>query len=73
MLPSMQRITLQAILRTIFGAHDESLRTLIDLIPRPSTRAAWVLIQATQQDLGPLSPWGKFLRLRAKSTPSSTS
>jgi cytochrome P450 len=66
-LPSMQRITLLAILRTIFGAHDQSLRTLIDLIPATVDQGQrWVLIQAAQHDLGPLSPWGKFLRLRAQ-------
>ena len=30
----MQRITLRAILQTIFGAHDESLEKLEDLVPK---------------------------------------
>lgn len=66
-LESMQRITLQAILRTVFGAHDDSLRKLAELIPATVDQGQrWVLIRAAQRDLGPLSPWGKFLRLRAK-------
>jgi hypothetical protein len=64
-LPSMQRITLRAILRTIFGAHDESLHTLEELIPRTvELGTKMVLVQFAQRDLGPWSPWGKFLRLR---------
>lgn len=64
-LEPMQRITLRAILRTIFGAHDESLATLEDLIPRTVDLATKiVLLQFLHYDLGPRSPWGKFLRLR---------
>lgn len=64
-LEPMQRITLRAILRTIFGAHDESLATLEELIPRTVEFATKiVLLQFLHHDLGPRSPWGKFLRMR---------
>ncbi|MBI2690409.1 MAG: cytochrome P450 [Solirubrobacterales bacterium] len=61
----MQRITLRAILKTIFGAHDESLTQLEDLVPQTVDVATKVvLLRFAQKDLGPRSPWGKFLRLR---------
>lgn len=61
----MQRITLRAILQTIFGAHDESLAQLEDLVPKTVDVATKVvLLRFAQKDLGPRSPWGKFLRLR---------
>ena len=64
-LEPMQRITLRAILRTIFGAHDESLTVLEDLVPRTVDLATKiVLLRFLHHDLGPRSPWGKFLRLR---------
>jgi cytochrome P450 len=66
-LEPMQRITLRAILSTVFGAHDESLEELEVLIPETvelGTRL--VLLKFAQKDLGPRSPWGKFLRTRAK-------
>lgn len=61
----MQRITLRAILQTIFGAHDESLKSLEDLIPKTVDIATKVvLLRFAHKDLGPRSPWGKFLRLK---------
>lgn len=64
-LESMQEITLRAILVTIFGAHDSSLERLEDLIPRAvDIGQKMVLLRFAQKDLGPLSPWGRFLRLR---------
>jgi cytochrome P450 len=67
-LEPMQRITLRAILQTVFGAHDDSLKQLEYLVPRAvelGTRV--VLLRFAQRDLGPRSPWGEFLRVRAKS------
>ncbi len=64
-LEPMQRITLRVILKTIFGAHDESLDKLEYMIPKMveiGTRV--VLLRFAQRDLGPRSPWGQFLRLR---------
>lgn len=64
-LEPMQRITLRAILRTVFGAHDESLAALEELIPKMVDQGTkWMLFQFLHHDLGPRSPWGKFLRLR---------
>ncbi|MGK2878539.1 MAG: cytochrome P450 [Solirubrobacterales bacterium] len=61
----MQRITLRAILKTIFGAHDESLAQLEELVPQTVDIATKVvMLRFAQKDLGPRSPWGKFLRLR---------
>lgn len=64
---SMQTITLRAILRAVFGATGAALHELEDLLPR-WTELGQSLSRFPQvhKDLGPLSPWGKFLRLRAK-------
>jgi len=68
--PSMQRITLDIILRAIFGAKDgedltelrEALARLLDLLS--SGRAALFILQPLRYELGGLSPWASFLRLR---------
>lgn len=66
-LEPFQRITLCAILRTIFGAHDESLQVLEDQIPRMvDLGTKLLLVRWAHKDLGPRSPWGKFIRIRAK-------
>src|SRR3954468_7497815 len=64
---SMQRITLRAILRAVFGAEGARLQELEALLP-PWTEQGQHLSRFPQihRDLGPLSPWGRFLRLRAK-------
>lgn len=64
---SMQVITLRAILRAVFGATGATLTELEELLPR-WTDMGQSLSRFPQihKDLGPLSPWGKFLRLRAK-------
>jgi cytochrome P450 family 138 len=64
---SMQTITLRAILRAVFGATGATLTELEDLLPR-WTELGQSLSRFPQvhKDLGPLSPWGRFLRLRAK-------
>ena len=62
----MQAITLEVILRTIFGAAGERLDTLRSLVQRFTRVAAnpmW-LWPPLQMDLGPLSPWGRFLRVK---------
>jgi cytochrome P450 len=61
----MQAITLQVILRTVFGVEEgprfaelaESLRRMLDATANPM-----LLFPFLQKDLGPLSPWGRFLR-----------
>jgi cytochrome P450 len=64
---SMQRITLRAILRAVFGASGDELHELERLIPPWTTlgsklsTAPWL-----QRNLGPRSPGGAFLSLRAQ-------
>lgn len=65
--PRTQAITLDIILRTVFGVDEgerlERLRAsvsrLIDQFSSPSSIVPWL-----QVDLGPRSPWGRYLRHR---------
>ena len=62
----MQAITLEVILRTVFGAEGEGLDALRGLVLRFTRAAAnplW-LWPRLQIDLGPLSPWGRFVRVK---------
>lgn len=63
----MQRITLRAILRAVFGAEGAQLHELEELLP------AWtvlgtrlVLTPWLWHDLGRFSPWNRFQRLRRR-------
>jgi cytochrome P450 len=66
--PQMQDVTLQVILRTIFGFE---MGPRIDEMTRRTKRilelGAWppLLLPFMQVDLGPRSPWGKFKRAKA--------
>ncbi|WCB94405.1 Putative cytochrome P450 138 [Baekduia alba] len=64
---SMQRITLRAILRAVFGAEGARLRELEELLP-PWTEQGQHLSRfpQIQKDWGRFSPWGRFLALRAR-------
>src|SRR4051794_33303916 len=64
---SMQRITLRAILRAVFGAEGARLHELEALLP-PWTEQGQQLSRfpQIQKDWGRFSPWGRFLRLRAR-------
>jgi cytochrome P450 len=63
----MQRITLRAILRAIFGAEGTRLQALEQLMPRWTALGTRLsLAPWLWRDLGPWSPWGRFLRLRAE-------
>jgi cytochrome P450 family 138 len=63
----MQRITLRAILRAVFGAEGEQLHALEDLIPRWTAQGTRMsLAPELQRSFGPWSPWAKFLKLRAQ-------
>jgi cytochrome P450 family 135 len=67
--PAMQRITLDVILRAVFGAGDgdhlDELRPLIrDLIDVARNRLA--VLPWFRRDFGPRSPWGRFIRQRAR-------
>jgi cytochrome P450 family 138 len=64
---AMQRITLRAILRAVFGAEGEQLRTLEALIPRWTALGSRVsLSPELRRNLGPWSLWARFLDLRAQ-------
>jgi cytochrome P450 len=68
---SMQEISLRVILSAIFGLHEgerfDQLRQLLTLMldslssPLSSTL---LFFPSLQKDWGPLSPWGRFLRLK---------
>lgn len=67
--PRMQAITLEVILRTVFGIREaDRLARLRELLPRliDMTESPFAWIPAIRRDLGPWSPWGKFKRLRAE-------
>jgi cytochrome P450 len=64
-LPSMMRITLNAILRAVFGAGGAELAELRELVPsvvRLGSRLA--AIPVPRVDWGRLSPWGRFWAMR---------
>jgi cytochrome P450 len=62
----MQAITLEVILRTVFGAEGarlDALRILVQRFAHVATNVLW-LWPPLQVDLGPLSPWGRVRRIR---------
>ena len=70
-LPSMQAISFQVILKTVFGLEDgpryEKLKELLIAILNPKIpilRTVLLFFPSMRQDLGAWSPWGKYLRLR---------
>jgi cytochrome P450 family 138 len=64
-LPSFMRITLNAILRAVFGAEGPHHHRLAELLPAfVSLGSKLSLIPWAQRDLGPLSPGGRFVRVR---------
>ena len=76
--PRMQRITFDVILRTVIGIGDSqrlerfrsALLRLMGFTANPGTllmvtRTGEIRGAALQERLGPFSPWGRFLRLRA--------
>jgi cytochrome P450 len=62
-----QRITLAVIMRAVFGVHDQRrLDRFERLIEAFSRRVnAVIAFPMLRRNLGPLSPWGKFVRARA--------
>lgn len=67
-LPSMMRITLNAILRAVFGAQGDALDELAALLPPAvalGSRLA-VLPPFARRDLGRFSPGGRFERYRRR-------
>ena len=65
-LPSMMRITLNAILRAVFGAEGPELAALRELLPPAVLLASrlTVLPAVLRRDLGRWSPWGRLERMR---------
>ena len=58
-----QRITMEVIIRAVFGITDpERIAALQRVLPRLSSPNPLLLL--VQKDLGPRSPWGRFIRLR---------
>ncbi|MBW4495455.1 MAG: cytochrome P450 [Oscillatoria princeps RMCB-10] len=70
-LPSMQAISFRVILKAVFGLEDgqryEQIEQLLIAILNPKNplfMASALFFPLLQRDLGPWSPWVKFLRLR---------
>src|SRR6185437_15517415 len=64
-LERMRELTLEIILRVVFGARDDAevaaLREVIDAALDTVRSLPWVLAMAVvRKDLGPRSPWGRF-------------
>src|SRR3954451_13399969 len=65
--PRMQAITLEVILRVVFGMDRgprlvqlrEQIKRLLDVTTKP-----WALVPPLRRNLGPLSPWARFLAVR---------
>jgi cytochrome P450 len=67
-LPSMMRITLNAILRAVFGADGAALEELRELLPTMvlKTSRLAVMPPAARRDYGPWSPWARAQKLRRR-------
>jgi cytochrome P450 len=65
--PRMQAITLEVILRAVFGVRgEERLGRFRALLPRlTDASGVQMWIPFLRRDLGRFSPWGRFLRMRA--------
>jgi cytochrome P450 len=64
-LPSTNRITLNVILRAVFGAQGAEFDALRKVMPPLVTLGSQlVFLPWLHRDLGPWSPWGRFLGLR---------
>jgi cytochrome P450 len=66
-MPSMMRITLNAILRAVFGAEGaefEQLRALLP--PMVALGSKLALLPVPRIDLGRFSPWGRFWAMRRR-------
>jgi hypothetical protein len=64
-LPSMMRITLNVILRAVFGAEGEEFERLRQILPAGIKLGSMLaLVPVPQWDWGRWSPWGRFLQHR---------
>jgi len=64
-LPSMMRITLNVILRAVFGADGQEFERLREILP-PGIKlgSTLALVPVPQWDWGRCSPWGRFFEYR---------
>jgi cytochrome P450 len=67
-LEPMLRITVGAILRAVFGAEGPALEELRELVPPMVTLGSMLVVcpPFMRRDLGPWSPWGRFMRKRRR-------
>jgi cytochrome P450 len=67
-MPSMMRITLNAILRTVFGAQGAALDELRELLPGMVLHASRLAVmpRIVRRDFGPWSPGGKLTTNRGR-------
>lgn len=64
LLERTQRLTLEVILRVVFGVHDEArLARLRVLLPQVSDVKAWLLLQWSYPALQRVGPWRRYGRL----------
>jgi cytochrome P450 family 138 len=64
-LPSMMRITLNVILRAVFGAEGAEFAALRDLLPRIIRVGSWLaVLPLPTVDYGRWTPWGYFRAMR---------
>jgi cytochrome P450 len=65
--PRMQEITLEVIMRAVFGIEDPGLlaRLRAALVRMINVNMIHGTLPFTRVDLGPRSPWGRYLRARA--------
>ncbi|MCW2957793.1 MAG: cytochrome [Solirubrobacterales bacterium] len=67
--PRLQGLTLEVILRAVFGlepgARLDALRTVLTEYLEEGSKPN-TMLPALQRDLGPRSPWGRFVRIRAR-------
>jgi cytochrome P450 len=63
-LPSMMRITLNVILRAVFGAEGAEFAELRELLPRMIKLGSWLAVLPVPRVAGRWSPWGRFWAMR---------
>jgi cytochrome P450 family 138 len=66
-LPSTTRVTLNVILRAVFGAEGDEFAELRELLPRSiKLGSRLAVLPLPQVDLGRWSPWGRFHAMRRR-------
>ncbi len=68
--PITEAITLDVIMKIVFGIEPQRAKELRTLLPKlfevSLLQAPAFVIPALRRDLGPWSPWGRYMRLRAR-------